>query len=1165
MATTPEPSLGALSSQNDALWEEAYEKFKRDDPELYERLQSIISKDPNVKSNVGLEQQLGDLLLRKLRIMEDKQWVFYWRKKAIKIGPQFDKIVKLFKLVKPIGDTAAVIDPVHAGIPWTCVSVLLPLILNHSEEQEAALNGLQEVVEIVQQFTSFDWDHLNIPKEKSEKQLKGSIVTLYWKILRYEATAIHNFSRHTLSRYAASIARKDDWKTLLSDVEVYKNNFMTDLQLNDSQNQKRFESELRELILGLDRTNEKNLEIIQWVSDIPYISQHYTARQLLAQYPHAGEWIIEKYTRWLNSAGVSTFWIRGTIGTGKTSIISTIIESFYSDIARQDEKRMVYFYCISPTTSSDVIRSLVSQLAWTLDGNAIEPNIISMFNATKPPDPTIPKPEDWSDALLKLCQRLRKVIIVIDALDECKDFSKLLATLKKFQVKHLDSVKLVFSSRLNVDVEKVFSGSDGVILAVEDTSRDMSTYIENEVRAKEEDIECDDETAKRQIIDRIVLVLTNFAGGMFKWVTLQLAIMFPIETQTFLPENIEIQLLNIKDRNLSLEQSLNDAYETVYMMNTKPGAYNASVLKSVCKWLLCCKTPLPAEELLKVIEISLDHDPKLQKIARGPLSTKIVLHCCSNFVIQSSEGTFRFAHLSVEEYLISHCGFKVEFQTEECHLFVMKMCLNLLVHKRVDSGTKPGLKRGSVASAIKKTLMLAQEPANFLAYSISYWAYHSNKATSEKRCKDLLYKRFALGATISPSLKWWYTQIDVGNYSGSTRFQIMDIADRILGDLPRSDKYPSKSRLRMLGAAFNLPELIQNSLDKYKESIDEPLRFETTPLLVAIRHGSPDSVKYLLDCGANPHLISSAHRHHIKYANMGRPIADEDMVYWVIAKGGNPQENLEERLQVEEILLSHERSRQAFIEQLERHLEKDTHSEPLRALETLYRAADETPISAKILEYRIKTKGLGELADVLHQIDEETINDKMVLGVIRFDSYETVEKLFELKQITHITEDMIRCALKSSDSRILAYFMTQSNSSLLRRELVIDEKPGQEDMWKVILDVKGKDFVDQEVFDSLFSWPHAKSLEYILTSCGIEMINSSHIESIAELARLRSSVDTLNFIIRLRGSLDGLITEEAALSALKSGSSELYNLMLVNVKDQSILRMKAEKFAGERR
>lgn len=102
--------------------------------------------------------------------------------------------------------------------------------------------------------------------------------------------------------------------------------------------------------------------------------------------------------------------------------------------------------------------------------------------------------------------------------------------------------------------------------------------------------------------------------------------MFPIETQTFLPENIEIQLLNIQNRNVSLEQSLNSAYETVYLMNTKPGAYNKSVFMSLCKWLLCCKTPLPTDEVLKAIELSLDYDPKLQKIRRSPLSEKVVLH-----------------------------------------------------------------------------------------------------------------------------------------------------------------------------------------------------------------------------------------------------------------------------------------------------------------------------------------------------------------------------------------------------------------------------------------------------------------------------------------------------------------------------------------------------------
>lgn len=117
----------ALKNQNDILWKEAYEKFKHEDLDLHERLQSIIEKDSNVKNNVGQEQELGDLLFKKRRIMEDKQWALYWRKKAIKIGPQFDKIVKIFKLIKSIGDTAAGLDPVHAGIPWACVSVLLPV------------------------------------------------------------------------------------------------------------------------------------------------------------------------------------------------------------------------------------------------------------------------------------------------------------------------------------------------------------------------------------------------------------------------------------------------------------------------------------------------------------------------------------------------------------------------------------------------------------------------------------------------------------------------------------------------------------------------------------------------------------------------------------------------------------------------------------------------------------------------------------------------------------------------------------------------------------------------------------------------------------------------------------------------------------------------------
>ena len=110
--------------------------------------------------------------------------------------------------------------------------------------------------------------------------------------------------------------------------------------------------------------------------------------------------------------------------------------------------------------------------------------------------------------------------------------------------------------------------------------------------------------------------------------------MFPIEAQTFLPENINVCLQNIENRSLSLEKSLNEAYETVYLMNTKLGVYNTCVSMAVYKWLLCCRTSLPADEVLILITYSLNLDPKLKGITLSSLNTKLVLQVCMIFQIE---------------------------------------------------------------------------------------------------------------------------------------------------------------------------------------------------------------------------------------------------------------------------------------------------------------------------------------------------------------------------------------------------------------------------------------------------------------------------------------------------------------------------------------------------
>lgn len=141
-------------------------------------------------------------------------------------------------------------------------------------------------------------------------------------------------------------------------------------------------------------------------------------------------------------------------------------------------------------------------------------------------------------------------------------------------------------------------------------------------------------------------------------------------------------------------------------------------------------------------------------------------------------------------------------------------------------------------------------------------------------------------------------------------------------------------------------------------------------------------------------------------------------------------------MKVEEISQNHERSRQAFLFQLENLLRGDAHPEPLRAFEVLYHSSNETPVSAKIFKGRVNTKGLGELVDILDRIDEKSFDDEMVLDFIRLDSAKTAKRVFEFKKINSLTKLMVRNALRSRHYNTLAYFVTEFDLGILTQELV---------------------------------------------------------------------------------------------------------------------------------
>jgi hypothetical protein len=73
------------------------------------------------------EKQMSALVAKKLAVMNEKQWRFNVGGKSVEVRDQVDRIVKIVLVAKDFISSAASIDPIHAGLPWAGVCMLLPV------------------------------------------------------------------------------------------------------------------------------------------------------------------------------------------------------------------------------------------------------------------------------------------------------------------------------------------------------------------------------------------------------------------------------------------------------------------------------------------------------------------------------------------------------------------------------------------------------------------------------------------------------------------------------------------------------------------------------------------------------------------------------------------------------------------------------------------------------------------------------------------------------------------------------------------------------------------------------------------------------------------------------------------------------------------------------
>lgn len=123
--TTPNATQLLSPAQNSqqpvrTILEEALLALPPKERATIERSQLSSSRDVRTAVEDAYNAAVGQK-----KVCEDKRWEWQFRGRTVVLRDEVDKVLVWLHRFKSIGDVVANVDPVHAGLPWAGIRVLL--------------------------------------------------------------------------------------------------------------------------------------------------------------------------------------------------------------------------------------------------------------------------------------------------------------------------------------------------------------------------------------------------------------------------------------------------------------------------------------------------------------------------------------------------------------------------------------------------------------------------------------------------------------------------------------------------------------------------------------------------------------------------------------------------------------------------------------------------------------------------------------------------------------------------------------------------------------------------------------------------------------------------------------------------------------------------------
>ncbi|KAF2838813.1 hypothetical protein M501DRAFT_934397, partial [Patellaria atrata CBS 101060] len=1050
----------------------------------------------------------------------DTRWK-YTRKsgETVIIRDVFAKIIRWIDIFKQIGDVAIQYDPGHAALPWAGIRFVLQIAVNDFKKFEAVIEGLALVAELVCQYVPIEEFYLQIDSQATG-ELERAIVKLYAAILTYLSETKHYLEEGTAKRFLKSgIINQDSLEPHLNAIE--------------EENQK-----ARRCMDVVARHASKRIDILRWLSTEPYEQHHVQTKEGLLS--GTGQWLLSDpvFEKWKNESASSILWLRGVLGTGKSKLVSIVIEDAKRSFEAGYSPQPVFFYCSrnpgEPTRSDpkEILASLARQLSCFEPGKALLKPTVELYEK-KAANAFASGSVELSESctlIMKLIEQYPQTTIVIDALDEC-DPRKRRHLLKAFEQILRDSsglVKIFMSSRNDHDIVSRLERYPNLEIESNRNSDDIARFVKNEIETLIDDGELlHGSTCPAEMQELIEERVVRGASGMqvfslfytFRWASMQLQYLcsFTIDA-------------DIRKRLGRLPPDLDDLYAEIYdILSKKTGEIEAAVFRNVLSWLLCAERTLSSAELVAAVSIITNNGDSPVTISK-----KSILKICSNFVVLDAQlDRFRFAHLSVQEFLEKRDGFSVT----ATNALAAEACLWNLI----SASPKPGPK--FLSKFGRNRTIEPSKSKVFREYSDLYWAKHCQLAACERSLGTLeSVFRYFLSDEDGPDCPLALWNARISRYPLVEYFPIDTEMRSRLQDV-KTTLHSASIVAWLVACAFNFPEIIEYSGEMHVPPLYCTNKKGRTLLHVAVGCESLESLKLLLD----------QDRDDVKITEEVLEVAasyyyNKEVMALLLDKSGDEVKITEKVLEeaaenkdkeVIALLLNRGGDKVKITEDVLQRAAENTNEEVIALL--LNRGGDKVKITEEVLQKAAGNTNKEVLVLLLDQCGNEVkITEKVLKSAAWNSNVEVMELLLDKcgNQIK-ITEKVLSRA--AWNEGVMALLLDKRGDQVKITEEVLSRAALNKDVMALLLDKRGDEVkITEEVLIQAVRSYRKDVIVLLLDKRGDEVKITK--EVIIEAIRIHSN-DVIVLLLDKRGN-EVKISEEIVLKAARSYSADLMALLL---------------------